>query len=105
LFPLWGRPTAELAREMIEGGLAARITCLDPRVLDARFAGRPFDAALLAELPATVDPCGERGEFHTCVTAGQMFSRPIEVVPGEIVEREGFVFADLLLKELEAAPT
>jgi uncharacterized protein (TIGR00290 family) len=98
LFPLWGRPTAELAREMIEGGLAARITCLDPRVLDPRFAGRRFDAALLAELPATVDPCGERGEFHTCAIDGPMFSRPIEVVPGEVLEREGFVFADLVLK-------
>jgi uncharacterized protein (TIGR00290 family) len=95
LFPLWGRPTGALAREMIAGGLEARITCLDPRVLDPALAGRWFDAALLAALPAGVDPCGERGEFHTCAIAGPMFARRIEVVPGEVVERDGFVFADL----------
>src|SRR5438045_3213724 len=95
LFPLFGLDTAWLAREMIAGGLRARLTCVDPRVLDARFAGREFDDALLAELPPSVDPCGERGEFHTFAFAGPMFRRPIEVEPGEIVERDGFVFADL----------
>jgi uncharacterized protein (TIGR00290 family) len=104
LFPLWGRPTAKLARAMIEAGLAARITCLDPRVLDARFAGRPFDAALLAELPATVDPCGERGEFHTCVLAGPMFSKTIDARVGVTVERDGFVFADLALRDALTSP-
>ncbi|HEX4455396.1 MAG TPA: hypothetical protein VH143_31265 [Kofleriaceae bacterium] len=95
-FPLWHRDTSELAREMIAAGLRANLTCVDPRQLDASFAGRSFDAALLAALPATVDPCGERGEFHTFVSAGPMFLAPIRVVPGEVVERDGFVFADLL---------
>lgn len=96
LFPIWGRPTAALAREMIAGGLEARLTCVDPKQLDRRFAGRAFDEALLRELPASADPCGERGEFHTFATAGPMFSRPIPVAPGPVVDREGFVFADLL---------
>jgi diphthamide synthase (EF-2-diphthine--ammonia ligase) len=96
LFPIWGTPTDALARRMIEGGLRARLTCVDPKSLDARFAGRDFDAALLAELPATVDPCGERGEFHTFAYAGPMFRRPVPIRSGEIVARDGFVFADLL---------
>jgi uncharacterized protein (TIGR00290 family) len=96
LFPLWGRPTAPLAREMIAGGLRARLTCVDPRSLDARFAGRDFDEALLAELPAAVDPCGERGEFHSFAYDGPMFSRPVAIRSGEIVARDGFVFADLV---------
>ena len=99
LFPLWGRPTAELARTMIEGGLRARLTCVDPRHLPRAFAGRDFDAELLAELaalPGGVDPCGERGEFHTFAHAGPMFARPVRVMAGEVVERGGFVFADLL---------
>jgi uncharacterized protein (TIGR00290 family) len=96
LFPLWGKPTDALAREMVEAGLRARLTCVDPRQLDARFAGREFDAALLAELPPSVDPCGERGEFHTFAHAGPMFSRPIPIRSGEVVTRDGFVFADLL---------
>jgi uncharacterized protein (TIGR00290 family) len=96
LFPLWGRPTAPLAREMIAGGLRARLTCVDPRNLDARFAGRDFDAALLAELPATVDPCGERGEFHSFAYEGPMFAGPIAIRSGEVVTRDGFVFADLV---------
>ena len=75
LFPLWQIPTRELADEMIDGGLRARLACVDTRVLDASFAGREFDAALLADLPAGVDPCGENGEFHTCVYAGPMFER------------------------------
>jgi uncharacterized protein (TIGR00290 family) len=97
LFPLWDRPTPDLAREMLAGGLEARLTCVDPRVVPARFAGRSFDAGLLAELPAGTDPCGDRGEFHTCVTGGPMFSRPLDVRAGVTVERDGFVFADLLL--------
>ena len=97
IFPLWGRPTPELGREMIRGGLEARLTCVDPRVLPAEFAGRAYDEALLRDLPDSVDPCGERGEFHTCVTAGPMFARRIDVATGEIVERDGFVFCDLFL--------
>jgi uncharacterized protein (TIGR00290 family) len=97
-FPLWGRDTTMLALEMIAGGLRARLTCVDPRVLDARFAAREFDDALLAELPASCDPCGERGEFHTFTYSGPMFAAPIEVVAGVTVERDGFVFADLLAR-------
>ena len=82
---------------MIAGGLEARLTCVDPRVLPAAFAGRMFDAALLDELPPGTDPCGERGEFHTCVTRGPMFSEPIPCAPGIVVERDGFVFADLVI--------
>ncbi|MGE3066054.1 MAG: ATP-binding protein [Hyphomicrobiaceae bacterium] len=96
LFPLWGRDTAALAREMIAGGLAARLTSIDPRKLDRSFAGRSFDAALLADLPAGIDPCGENGEFHSFVTAGPMFRSPVAVTVGEVVERDGFVFADVV---------
>ncbi len=96
VFPLWMQPTAELAREMIAGGLEARLTCVDPRQLGAEFAGRRFDLDLLRDLPGGVDPCGEKGEFHTFACAGPMFSRRIELSLGEIVERDGFVFADLL---------
>jgi uncharacterized protein (TIGR00290 family) len=95
IFPLFGADTRSLAREMIAGGLRARLTCVDPRQLDRRFAGREFDAALLAELPQTVDPCGERGEFHTFAHAGPMFARPIAIETGVTVERDGFVFTDL----------
>lgn len=95
IFPLWGRPTAELAREMIESGVRAVLTCVDPRALDATFAGRRFDFSLLADLPPEVDPCGERGEFHSFAYAGPMFSSELLPVVGEIVERDGFVFADL----------
>jgi uncharacterized protein (TIGR00290 family) len=97
VFPLWGRPTATLAGEMIDSGLRATIVALDPRRLPKNFAGRSFDRRLLADLPTGVDPCGERGEFHTCVSGGPMFNHPIPVVPGEVVERDGFVFADLEL--------
>jgi len=97
LFPLFGVDTTRLAREMIDGGLKARLTCVNPNVLDRRFAGRDFDASLLDELPASVDPCGERGEFHSFAYAGPMFSRPISIRSGEIVERDGFVFADVQL--------
>ena len=101
LFPCWQIPTDQLAREMIASGLRAHLVCVDPRQLDARFAGRLFDQDLLNDLPATVDPCGERGEFHTFVSAGPMFagsggSRSIEVRRGDVVERDGFVYADLL---------
>jgi len=96
LFPLWGRDTAALAEEMIAGGLKAHLTCVDPKKLPTHFAGRAFDRALLAELPAGVDPCGENGEFHTCVSAGPMFAHAIEVRTGVIETRDGFVFADLL---------
>ncbi|HYM41141.1 MAG TPA: hypothetical protein VET46_00105 [Steroidobacteraceae bacterium] len=96
IFPLWRRDTATLAREMIARGLEAHLVCVDPRRLDRSFAGRRFDAALLAALPPDVDPCGENGEFHTVVSAGPMFPAPIAVRVGEVVEREGFVFADVL---------
>jgi uncharacterized protein (TIGR00290 family) len=96
IFPLWKRETAALATQMIDSGLCARIVCLDPRRLDRRFAGRRFDARLLRDLPHGVDPCGENGEFHTAVTGGPMFASDIAVRAGETVEREGFVFTDLI---------
>ncbi|HET8645605.1 MAG TPA: ATP-binding protein [Vicinamibacteria bacterium] len=99
LFPLWGRPTRELAEEMIAGGLRAHITCVDPRQAPAHLAGRAFDRDLLAALPPGVDPCGENGEFHTFTWDGPMFRGPIPVRPGAVVTRDGFVFADLLPEE------
>lgn len=96
LFPLWKRDTASLAREMIANGLVAYVACLDPRRLDPSFAGRRFDETFLADLPQDVDPCGENGEFHTVVTEGPMFDAPIRVEIGETVEREGFVFTDVI---------
>ena len=96
LFPIWHEPTGPLARQMIDAGLQAVITCVDPKKLPRSFAGRRFDHALLDELPHGVDPCGENGEFHTCVLAGPMFREPLRAVAGETVERDGFVFADLL---------
>ncbi len=95
IFPLWGKPTPELAQEMIAGGLRAVLTCVDPKQIDAKFVGRQFDARLLADLPATCDPCGERGEFHSFVYAGPMFKAPLNVKVGEIVTRDGFTFADV----------
>jgi len=95
LFPLWLQPTNALARDMIEGGLRAVLTCVDPKQLAARFAGRMFDQRLLAELPPAVDPCGENGEFHTFAWGGPMFRRDIAVQVGEVVDRDGFVFADV----------
>lgn len=94
LFPLWEIPTAELAREMIAGGLRAKLVCVDKKQLPGSFAGRDFDAAFLRDLPPGIDPCGERGEFHTCVYAGPMFRAPVELMAGEVVDRDGFVFAD-----------
>jgi uncharacterized protein (TIGR00290 family) len=96
LFPLWGRDTGELAREFISTGFKAIIVCVDPHRLDTSFAGRDYDEDLLADLPSGVDPCGERGEFHTFVGAGPIFRRPIACKRGEVVERDGFVFHDLL---------
>jgi uncharacterized protein (TIGR00290 family) len=96
LFPLWGIPTPQLAREMIGAGLRAWVTCVDSRVLDGGFAGREFDRALLADLPERIDPCGENGEFHTFVCDGPMFRAPVEVEAGEIRKIDGFVYADLL---------
>jgi len=96
LFPLWQVPTLELAREMMAGGLRARLACIDRRVLDRSFAGREFDGKLLADLPPAADPCGENGEFHSFVSAGPMLKRKIAVRVGETVERDGFAFADLL---------
>jgi diphthamide synthase (EF-2-diphthine--ammonia ligase) len=95
IFPLWGIPTDQLASEMIDGGLRAVLTCVNPKFLHRSFAGRQFDRSLLADLPAGVDPCGERGEFHSFAYDGPMFDRPVAVAPGEIVDRDGFVFADM----------
>jgi uncharacterized protein (TIGR00290 family) len=97
VFPIWGIPTDLLARQMVAAGLRARITCLDPRALPASFCGRVFDAGFLADLPPSVDPCGERGEFHSFAYAGPMFSQPIEVEHTHTIEREGFVYGDLVL--------
>jgi len=97
IFPIWKtKPTTDLAHDMIEGGLKARLTCIDPRKLDRSFAGRTFDAQLLEDLPAGIDPCGENGEFHSYAFAGPMFADEIKLKTGDIVDRDGFVFADLL---------
>lgn len=96
LFPLWKLPTRELAQDMIRAGVRAKLTCVDPKQLDRNFAGREFDGTLLADLPVQVDACGENGEFHTFVYDGPAFRNPVPVQGGEIVERDGFVFADLV---------
>jgi len=96
LFPIWHEPTDPLARCMIDAGVEAVLTCVDPKKLSRSFAGRRFDHALLDELPQGVDPCGENGEFHTCVLAGPMFREPLHAAVGKVVERDGFYFADLL---------
>lgn len=96
VFPLWGKDTRRLAEEMLAGGLSAHLTCVDPRKLDRSFAGRRFDADLLAALPPGVDPCGENGEFHTFASEGPMFRERIPVRVGQIVERDSFLFADLV---------
>lgn len=96
LFPLWLGPTPQLAQQMIAGGLKAKLVCVDPKKLDRTFAGREFDAQLLRDLPPDVDPCGENGEFHTCVYAGPMFSRELPISTGEVVERDGFVYCDAI---------
>jgi uncharacterized protein (TIGR00290 family) len=98
VFPLWQRPTEALAREMIRGGLETYLSTIDLKVLPASFAGQRFDEALLSDFPPGVDPCGENGEFHSCVTAGPMLSRRIPIAVGETVERDGFAYADLVLR-------
>jgi uncharacterized protein (TIGR00290 family) len=95
IFPLWKTPAARLAEEMLAAGLRAHVTCIDSRKLPAAFAGRAFDAQFLADLPPDIDPCGENGEFHTFVWDGPMFRHPLPVTRGEVVERDGFVFADM----------
>jgi uncharacterized protein (TIGR00290 family) len=99
VFPLWSRPTRELAHEMIDGGVRAVLTCVDPSQLDPLFVGRAFDEDLLGALPKTVDPCGERGEFHTFVWDGPGFSAPIPIRTGDVVTSDGFVFCDVLAFE------
>jgi uncharacterized protein (TIGR00290 family) len=96
LFPVWGIPTADLARDMIAAGVKAKITCVDPSKLLKSFAGRDFNEPFLEALPPGIDPCGENGEFHTFVHDAPVFSRPVPVLSGEVVERDGFVFADML---------
>jgi uncharacterized protein (TIGR00290 family) len=96
LFPLWQRPTDVLARELIDAGVETYLVCVDLKQLPKDFAGRRFDHSLLADLPASTDPCGEKGEFHSCVVAGPMFSKRIDVTVGETVERDGFAFSDLI---------
>jgi uncharacterized protein (TIGR00290 family) len=98
VFPLWGENTTALARHFVRAGYRAVLTCVDTTQLPATFAGKEFDSALLAELPPTVDPCGERGEFHTCVYAGPLFARPLPLVTGDRVRRDGrFEYADVML--------
>ncbi|HEX4005726.1 MAG TPA: ATP-binding protein [Acidobacteriaceae bacterium] len=104
VFPVWAMETRRLAWEMVESGLRARIVCVDPQKLPAEFAGRDFDADFLHDLPEGVDPCGENGEFHSFVYGGPMFREEIPVESGEIVERDGFVFADVRLREPVAVP-
>ncbi|HEY1577855.1 MAG TPA: ATP-binding protein [Terracidiphilus sp.] len=94
LFPLWEIPTTELARSMIAAGLRAKLVCIDSKQLDPSFAGRDFDTGLLNDLPSSVDPCGENGEFHSCVYDGPIFSAPIQLDPGEVIARDGFTYAD-----------
>jgi diphthamide synthase (EF-2-diphthine--ammonia ligase) len=97
IFPVWGMPTRELAHSMIKSVVRAKLTCVDPKLLAAEFVGREFDEQLLSEFPPNIDPCGENGEFHTFVYAGPMFRHGLSVEVGEIVSRDGFVFADLTL--------
>jgi len=108
VFPVWNTPTELLAPRMIDAGVKAVITCVDSRKLPRSFVGREFDRAFLDDLPQGIDPCGENGEFHTCVVAGPMLREPLPITIGEILEREGFFFADLMLahraSELDAEP-
>ena len=103
MFPLWGRNTRELISEMLDGGLRARIVCVDPAKLPADFAGRDLDHELVRRMPTGVDPCAENGEFHTFTYAGPMFSEAIPFEGGEVVTRDGFVYADAM--PLSEAPT
>jgi uncharacterized protein (TIGR00290 family) len=104
VFPVWGRDTGVLAREFIAAGFEARLVCVDPRALDASFAGRRYDEQLLADLPPNVDPCGENGEFHTFVYAGPIFAEPVACATGTVVERDGFVFCDVTAAPGGASP-
>ena len=104
VFPLWGQDTAALARTMIDAGTGATVVCVDPRQLDPSFCGREFDIRFLADLPSGVDPCGENGEFHTFAWDGPAFQRPVPIRRGEVVERDGFVFTDVLPVEFEPVP-
>jgi len=99
VFPVWEQDTRELLREMIDAGVKTRIVCVDPKKLSPEFAGRDIDEAFLRDLPAGVDPCGENGEFHTCVYDGPMFGQAIKIENGAVVERDGFVFADVKLQK------
>lgn len=103
VFPLWGMPTRELLAEMLAGGVRACLTCVDPRVLPAGFAGRELTPEMLDSLPPGIDPCGEKGEFHTFVFDGPMFTRPLNIEMGELVTRDGFVFADCWLRGMKPA--
>jgi len=105
IFPIWGIPTGPLARQMIAAGLSARVTCVNPKHLDPSFCGRLFDAQFLADLPASVDPCGERGEFHSVAIAGPMFAHPIAVEHTLTVERDGFVYGEILPLQRASAPS
>lgn len=105
VFPLWGLPTKQLARRIIDSGIRAVLTCIDPRRLPIELAGRAYDEHLLAELPDDVDPCGERGEFHTFVWDGPGFSAPVDMELGEIVERDGFAFCDVVPLDAPAGPS
>lgn len=96
IFPIWNLPTAQTAREMVDSGMRAKLVCIDPRQLSPDFVGRDFDHSLLNDLPRSVDPCGENGEFHSFVYAGPMFKRDLEIAIGEKVERDGFWFCDVL---------
>ena len=96
VFPLWGMPTRELLKEMLAGGLRACLTCVDPRLLPAEFAGRELTPEMMESLPSNIDPCGENGEFHTFVFDGPMFTQPLDIEMGEVVTRDGFVFADVV---------
>jgi uncharacterized protein (TIGR00290 family) len=98
IFPLWNKPTRALLEEMLAGGLRACLTCVDPRVLSAGFAGRELTTALVDSMPSGIDPCGENGEFHTFVFDGPMFAQPLDIEMGEVMERDGFVFADCRLR-------
>jgi diphthamide synthase (EF-2-diphthine--ammonia ligase) len=100
IFPVWGILTQELARSTVKSGVRAKLTCVDPKLLAPKFVGREFDEQLLSELPPSIDPCGENGEFHTFVYAGPMFGSDLSVELGAIVSREGFVFADLSLSQM-----
>lgn len=96
VFPIWQQPTDRLSREMVQSGLRAKITCIDPKKLSADFVGRTYDESFLDDLPDDIDPCGENGEFHSYAYSGPMFNESISIAVGEVVERDGFVFADLI---------